>query len=40
MAKLLENIESAIDLHAMSTSELEQVATEITEGVHDAKDRA
>jgi 1-deoxy-D-xylulose-5-phosphate synthase len=29
MPKLLENIDSAIDLHAMSSSELEQVASEI-----------
>lgn len=31
MAKLLENIESAIDLHSMSTAQLEQVADEIRE---------
>lgn len=31
MAKLLENLDSAIDLHSMSVSELEQVAQEIRE---------
>lgn len=31
MAKLLENIESAIDLHSMSVEELKQVAAEIRE---------